>query len=136
MMTGEHPHDREEGMMPEQQEPGLHMKVASVLPREIGDYWKGVSDERQPGGGPVFVWYVRSRTGTFTRHCQADAAQSAQNAKAELAKYNRKQQMSFQRKIEEVMENMLDYYEDLHDISKEIAMWADDYVAMETGRTT
>jgi hypothetical protein len=25
---------------------------------------------------------------------------------------------------------MLPYYENLHDISKEIAMWADDYVAM------
>ena len=126
--------------MPEEQEPepepGLHMEVASVLPREIGDYWKGVSDKRHPDGGSIFVWYVRSRTGTFTRHCQADAAQSAQNAKAELAKHNRKQQMSFQRKIEEIMENMLDYYEDLHDISREIAMWADDYVAMETGRTT
>ena len=28
------------------------------------------------------------------------------------------------------MEDMLPYYEDMHDISKEIAMWAGDYVHM------
>ena len=96
---------------------------------EVGDYWRGFVNWE-------LTWLVKTRTGTFTRHCQADAAQSAQNAKAELAKYNRRQQVSFQRKIEEIMEDMLQYYEDLHDISKEIAMWADDYVSMEMERAT
>jgi hypothetical protein len=45
-------------------------------------------------------------------------------------KYNRKQKLTFQQKVEYIMEDMLAYYEDMHDISKEIAMWADDYVAM------
>ena len=96
---------------------------------EVGDYWRGFVNWE-------LTWLVKTRTGTFTRHCLADAAQSGQNAKTELAKYNRRQQVSFQRKIEEIMEDMLQYYEDLHDISKEIAMWADDYVSMEMERAT
>ena len=96
---------------------------------EVGDYWYGLVNWE-------WTWLVKTRTGTFTRHCQDDAVQSGKNAIKELAKYNRKQQMSFQRKIEEIMTDMLQYYEDLHDISREIAMWADDYVAMEMGRAT
>ena len=41
-----------------------------------------------------------------------------------------KPEQTFQQKVEFIMEDMLPYYEDLHDIAKEIAMWADDYVAM------
>jgi hypothetical protein len=96
---------------------------------EVGDYWYGHVNWE-------WTWLVKTRTGTFTRHCKEDAAQSAQNAKTELAKHNRKQQMSFQRKIEEIAEDMFPYYEDLHDIAKEIAMWANDYAAMEMGRST
>jgi len=110
-------------------EADLHIKVASVLPKEVGDYWKGVSDERTASGGPIFVWYVRTRTGTFARHCEADAINSAENAKNDLAKYQKKQQASFQNQIEDIMDGMLEYYENIRDIADELAMWANDYVA-------
>ena len=38
--------------------------------------------------------------------------------------------MTFQRQVEFLMDDMVEYYEDLHDIAKEISMWADDYVSM------
>ena len=41
-----------------------------------------------------------------------------------------KREQTFQQQVEFIMEDMLAYYEDMHDISKEIAMWADDYVSM------
>ena len=116
--------------MSEEQGKGLHIEIASVLPREVGDYWEGVSDERKANGGPQFVWYVRTRTGTFTRHCELDAIKSAENAVKELVKYQQKQKVTFQQKVEYIMEDMLAYYEDLHDIAKEISMWANDYVSM------
>ena len=116
--------------MSEEQGKGLHIEIASVLPREVGDYWEGVSDERKANGGPQFVWYVRTRTGTFTQHCELDAIKAAENAKKELARFNRKQKETFQQKVEYIMEDMLAYYEDLHDIAKEISMWANDYVSM------
>ena len=96
--------------------------------KEIGDHWQ----ETLVSGSGVgnIVWMVKTRTGTFTRHCELDAAHSAQNAIKELVKYQQKQKVTFQRQVEDIMEDMLAYYEDLHDISKEIAMWADDYVAM------
>ncbi len=90
---------------------------------QIGDYWRETVEGRQ-------VFWVKYRTGTSIRHCESDAIESAENAKKELAKFDRKQKLSFQQKIEYIMEDMLAYYEDLHDISKEIAMWADDYVSM------
>jgi len=90
---------------------------------EIGDYWYGLVNWE-------WRWLVKTRTGTFTQHCKEDAIQAAENAKQELRKYNRKQKLTFQQKVEYIMEDMLAYYEDMHDISKEIAMWADDYVAM------
>jgi hypothetical protein len=117
-------------MMEEEQAKGLNIEVASVLPRDVGDYWKGVSDERKANGGPQFVWYVRARTGTFIRHCELDAAASAQNAIKELVKYEQEQKVTFQRQVEDLMENMLAYYEDLHYIAEEISTWADDYVSM------
>ena len=117
-------------MMSEEQADGLHMEIASVLPREIGDYWEGVSDERKANGGPQFVWYFRTRTGTFIRHCELDAAHSAQNAIKELVKFNQKQQVTFQRQVEDIMDDMLAYYENIHDIADEVAMWASDYVTM------
>ena len=96
--------------------------------KEIGDYWQ---ETLVPGSGAGnTIWYVRARTGTSTRHCELDAAQSAQNAIKELVKYRKKQKDSFQKQVEFIMDDILEYYEDLHDIAKEIAMWADDYVAM------
>ena len=59
-----------------------------------------------------------------------DAIKSAEYAKKELATYQRKQKDSFQKQVEFIMDDMLEYYEDLHDIAKEISMWADDYVSM------
>ena len=90
---------------------------------EIGDYWYGLVNWE-------WRWLVRTRTGTVTAHCKEDAMQAAQNAKKELRRYNLKQKVTFQQKVEDIMEEMLPYYEDMHDISKEIAMWADDYVTM------
>ena len=90
---------------------------------EIGDYWYGLANWK-------WTWLIKTRTGTFTAHCKEDAMQAAENAKQELRKYNRKQKLTFQQKVEYIMEDMLAYYEDMHDISKEIAMWADDYVSM------
>ena len=96
---------------------------------EIGDYWYGLVNWE-------WTWLVKTHTGTFTRHCKDDAIQSGQNAKKALAMHNRQQQVSFQRQVEEIMTDMFPYYENMFDISREIAMWADDYVAMEAGRTT
>ena len=96
--------------------------------KEIGDYWQETLVSGA-GAGRI-IWYVRSRTGTFTRHCELDAIQSAENAVKELAKYQKKQKMTFQRQVEFLMDDMVEYYEDLHDIAKEISMWADDYVSM------
>ena len=96
--------------------------------KEIGDYWQETLVSGSGAGNTV--WMVKTRTGTFTRHCELDAAHSAQNAIKELVKYQQKQKVTFQRQVEDIMEDMLAYYEDLHDISKEIAMWADDYVSM------
>ena len=90
---------------------------------KIGDYWYGLVNWE-------WTWLVRTRTGTFTRHCKEDAMQAAENAKKELSKHDMKQKVTFQQKVEDIMEEMLAYYEDMHDISKEIAMWADDYVSM------
>ena len=89
---------------------------------KIGDYWYGIVDWQ-------WTWLVKTRTGTFTLHCQADAVQSAQYAKKELARYNRQQKQSFQQKIEAIMDDMLAFYEDMGVISKEVSMWADDYVS-------
>ena len=96
--------------------------------KEIGDYWQETLVSGSGAGNTI--WHVRTLTGTFTRHCELDAAQSAQNAIKELVKYRKKQKDSFQRQVEFIMDDMLEYYEDLHDIAKEIAMWADDYVSM------
>jgi len=96
--------------------------------KEIGDYWQETLVSGAGAGNTV--WYVRSRTGTFTRHCELDAIKSAENAVKELAKYQKKQRESFQRQVEFIMDDMVEYYENLHDIAKEIAMWADDYVSM------
>ena len=94
----------------------------------IGEYWQ----ENVVAGlnAGQTVWRVRTRTGTDTLHCELDAIKAAENAKKELARFNRKQKETFQQKVEYIMEDMLPYYEDLHDIAKEIAMWADDYVSM------
>ena len=94
---------------------------------EVGDFWYGIINWQ-------WTWLVKTRTGTSVRHCKEDAVQSAHNAKKELAKYNQRQQVTFQQKIEEIMEDMFGYYENMFDISKEIAMWADDYVAMSVER--
>ena len=90
-----------------------------VAEHQIGDYWYGLC-------GYTWTWMVRTNSGIVTRHCKEDAIQTANVAKA---KY-RKQKLTFQQQVEYIMEDMLAYYEDLHDISKEIAMWADDYVSM------
>ena len=90
---------------------------------EIGDYWYGLANWE-------WTWLIKTRTGTFTAHCKEDAMQAAENAKKELRKHDKKQLVSFQKQVEDIMEDMLAYYEDMHDISKEIAMWADDYVSM------
>jgi len=96
--------------------------------KEIGDYWQETLVSGSGAGNTI--WYVRARTGTSTRHCELDAIKSAEYAKKELATYQRKQKDSFQKQVEFIMDDMLEYYEDLHDIAKEIAMWADDYVSM------
>ena len=90
---------------------------------EIGDYWYGLVNWE-------WTWLVRTRTGTFTRHCELDAIKSAENAVKELLKYQKKQRESFQKQVEFIMDDMVEYYENLHDIAKEISMWADDYVSM------
>ena len=90
---------------------------------KIGDYWYGLANWE-------WTWLIKTRTGTFTAHCKEDAMQAAENAKKELRKHDKKQLVSFQKQVEYIMEDMLAYYEDMHDISKEIAMWADDYVSM------
>ena len=96
--------------------------------KEIGDYWQETLVSGSGAGNPV--WMVKTRPGPFTRHCELAAAHSAQNAIKELVKYQQKQKVTFQRQVEDIMEDMLAYYEDMHDISKEIAMWAGDYVHM------
>jgi|TARA_R100000049_G_C1864977_1_gene26965 hypothetical protein len=96
--------------------------------KEIGDYWQETLVSGSGAGNTV--WHVCSRTGTFTQHCELDAIKAAENAKKELARFNRKQKETFQQKVEYIMEDMLAYYEDLHDIAKEISMWANDYVSM------
>jgi hypothetical protein len=90
--------------------------------QRIGDYWYGFVDWTS-------TWMVRTNSGIVTRHCKEDAIQTANVAIMAKAKY-RKQKPTFQQQVEYIMEDMLAYYEDMHDISKEIAMWADDYVAM------
>ena len=109
-------------------ETDLHIGIASVLPRQVGDYWKGVADERNSNGGPIFVWYVRTRTGTFVRQCEGDAAQLAKSAIKELLKHDRKKQQSHREQVEGIMEDMLADYEGIQDVADEIAGWANDYV--------
>jgi hypothetical protein len=101
----------------------MALEEQEVAEHQIGDYWRETVDGRQ-------VFWVKYRTGTSIRYCESDAIESAENAKKELAKFDRKQQRTFQQQVEYIMEDMLAYYEDLHDIAKEIAMWADDYVSM------
>ena len=82
---------------------------------KIGDYWYGIVNWE-------WHWLVRTRTGTFIRHCQKDAEQSAQNA-------TRKRQPSFQAQLETILDDMVEYYENDDDISDEAAMWARDWVS-------
>ena len=88
--------------------------------REIGEYWQETVDGK-------LVWMIRARTGTFVRHCEVDAAASAQNAIKESVQWQRKQQMTFEQQVEHLMEDMLPYYENFGDIASDIAMWANDY---------
>jgi hypothetical protein len=100
--------------------------------QEIGDYWQETLVSGSGAGNTI--WHVRARTSTFTRHCELDAIKAAEDAVKELTKYRQKQvqkqKVTFQRQVEFIMEEMLPYYEDIHDIAKEVAMWADDYVSM------
>lgn len=97
--------------------------------KEIGEYWQETVDGK-------LVWMIRARTGTFVRHCEVDAAASAQNAIKELVRWQRKQSMTFEQQVEHLMEDMLPYYENFDDIARDIAMWANDYAAwvMQQGR--
>ena len=97
---------------------------------QIGDYWQETMDGRQ-------VFRVKFRTGTSIRHCELDAVKSAENATKELVKYQKQQQKSFQKHVEYLMEDMMEYYENLDDIADEVKMWVDDYVSwtkQEAGR--
>ena len=95
--------------------------------KEIGDYWQETLVSGSGAGNTI--WYVRARTGTSTRHCELDAIKSAEYAKKELATYQKKLKDSFQKQVEFIMDDMLEYYENIRDIADELAMWANDYVA-------
>ena len=88
--------------------------------KTIGEYW-----EETVEGKPV--WMIRARTGTFVRHCEVDAAASAQNAIKELVRWQQKQKITSQQQVGYLMEDMLPYYENIDDIARDIAMWANDY---------
>ena len=88
--------------------------------KEIGEYWQETVDGK-------LVWMIRARTGTFVRHCEVDAAASAQNAIKELVRWQRKQKITSQQQVGYLMEDMLPYYENIDDIARDIAMWANDY---------
>ena len=95
---------------------------ASALPvRAIGEYWQS--------GPESSLWQVRTRTGTVIRHCEADAAQSAEAAVRNAETYRRRQQARFQHQFHDLMEAMWEYYEDDGAICDEITVWARDWVA-------
>ena len=89
---------------------------------QIGEYWQETLDGRQ-------VFWVRFRTGTSIRHCELDAIKSAENAVKELVKYQKKQKESFQKQVEFLMEDMVEYYENLDDVAEDVKMWGGDYVS-------
>jgi len=101
----------------------------------IGEYWQeNVVAGLNAGQN---VWRVRTRTGTLIRHCELDAIKSAENAVKELVKYQKKQKESFQKQVEFLMEDMVEYYENLDDVAEDVKMWVGDYVswtAQEAGR--
>ena len=92
---------------------------------QIGDYWYGIVNWE-------WHWLVRTRTGTFIRHCQKDAEQSGHNAAREAVKYNAKRQRSFQAQLETILDDMVEYYENDDDISDEAAMWARDWASLRS----
>jgi len=87
-----------------------------------GDYWREVHRWE-------WVWMVKTRTGTVIRHCKEDAVKAGESAKAEDAKFKREQKTSHMRQIEYLMDDMFPYYENMADIAKDLAMWADDYAS-------
>jgi hypothetical protein len=89
---------------------------------QIGDYWQETLDGKQ-------VFWVKARTGTSIRHCELDAIKSAENAVKELVKYQKKQKESFQKQVEFLMEDMVEYYENLDDVAEDVKMWVGDYVS-------
>ncbi len=89
---------------------------------QIGDYWPETLDGKQ-------VFRVRFHTGTSIRHCELDAIESAENAVKELMKYQKKQKESFQKHVQYLMEDMVEYYEYLDDVAEDVKMWVDDYVS-------
>ena len=92
-----------------------------TLSPPIGAYWQ--SDPESP------VWLVRTRTGTVTRHCEADAAQSAEAAVRNAETYRKRKQASFEHQLHDLMEGMWEYYEHDGTIYDEVTTWAKDWVA-------
>jgi len=93
-----------------------------VEEHQIGDYWYGLVDWN-------WTWMVRTNSGIVTRHCKEDAIQTANVAKLKQGKEQKKRRESFQKQVEFLMEDMVEYYENLDDIADEVKMWVDDYVS-------
>jgi hypothetical protein len=93
--------------------------------REIGEYWEETVEDKP-------VWLVQARTGTFTRHCELDAATSARNAVRESLKWQRNESLTPQQHIENLMEDLFPVYENCSDVAADIAMWANDYASRMT----
>ena len=97
---------------------------------QIGDYWYGFVDWTS-------TWMVRTNTGIVTRHCKEDAIQTANVAKIKQRTHRKRRKESFQKQVEFIMHDMMEYYENLDDIADEVKMWVDDYVSwtkQEAGR--
>ena len=54
-----------------------------------------------------------------------------------MAEEQKKQKEPFQKQVESIMRDMMEYYENLDDIADEVKVWVDDYVSwtkQEAGR--
>jgi hypothetical protein len=89
---------------------------------QIGDYWYGLVDWTS-------TWMVRTNTGIVTRHCKEDAIQTANVAMIKQRTHRKKQKESFQKQVEFLMDDMMEYYENLDDVAEDVKMWVGDYVS-------